>query len=89
MPNELKFNNRGNLRQSNIELLRIITMFFIVAHHFAVHSGFDFPVNTISINRLWIQFIQIGGKIGVDIFVLISFVFKKIINTVQRSMNSF
>ena len=70
MPNELT--NRGNLRQSNIELLRIIAIIMIIAHHFAVHSGFDFPVNTISINRLWIQFIQIGGKIGVDIFVLIS-----------------
>lgn len=60
------------LRQSNIELLRIIAMIFIVAHHFAVHSGFAFSVNSITVNRLWIQFIQIGGKIGVNIFVIIS-----------------
>ena len=60
------------LRQSNIELLRIVAMVIIVAHHFAVHSGFAFSPKTITINRLWIQFIQIGGKIGVDIFVLIS-----------------
>lgn len=59
-------------RQSNIELLRIITMVMIVAHHFSVHGDFNFPINTISVNRLWIQFIQIGGKIGVDVFVLIS-----------------
>ena len=59
-------------RQSNIELLRIITMIMIVAHHFSVHGNFDFPINTVTINRLWIQFIQIGGKIGVDVFVLIS-----------------
>lgn len=59
-------------RQSNIELLRILTMVMIVAHHFSVHGNFDFPVNVISVNRLWIQFIQIGGKIGVDVFVLIS-----------------
>jgi surface polysaccharide O-acyltransferase-like enzyme len=59
-------------RRSNIELLRIIAMIMIVAHHFAVHSGFDFPADTVTVNRLWIQFIQLGGKIGVDVFVLIS-----------------
>ena len=47
-------------------------MVLIVAHHYAVHSGFDFPVASITINRLWIQFLQLGGKIGVNIFVLIS-----------------
>lgn len=61
-----------NLRQSNIELLRIIAMFLIVGHHLAVHSGFVFSADTISVNQLWIQFIQIGGKISVNIFVLIS-----------------
>ncbi len=59
-------------RQSNIELLRIIAMLIIVAHHVAVHSGFGFPSDTVTFNRLWIQFIQIGGKVGVNIFVLIS-----------------
>lgn len=59
-------------RRSNIELLRIIAMVFIVAHHFAVHGGFSFQSSAITVNRLWIQFIQVGGKIGVDIFVLIS-----------------
>lgn len=60
------------VRQSNIELLRIIAMLMIVAHHVSMHSGFEFPIEKITINRLWVQFIQIGGKIGVDIFVLIS-----------------
>ena len=59
-------------RNSNIELLRIIAMIFIVAHHFVVHGGFSFPTAEFSINKLWIQLIQLGGKIGVDIFVLIS-----------------
>ena len=58
-------------RTSNIELLRIIAMIMIIAHHFAVHSGFDFT-NVVNFNRIWIQFIGIGGKIGVNIFVLIS-----------------
>ena len=61
-----------NQRQSNIELLRIVAMLMIIAHHVAVHSGFAFPSGSISFNRLWIQFIQMGGKIGVNIFVLIS-----------------
>ena len=56
--------SRHALRQSNIELLRIVAMVLIVAHHFAVHGGFDFPLANITVNRLWIQFIQIGGKIG-------------------------
>ena len=28
-------------RQSNFELLRIISMILIVAHHYAVHGGFE------------------------------------------------
>ena len=73
MKSELTIENKRSLtRQSNIELLRIIAMILIVAHHFAVHGGFDFSSSTLSLNRFWIQFIQLGGKIGVDIFVLIS-----------------
>lgn len=29
----------NNTRQSNIELLRIIAMFLVVAHHYVVNSG--------------------------------------------------
>lgn len=59
-------------RQSNIELLRIIAMIIIVAHHFAYHGGFNFSGDAVTVNRLWVRFIEIGGKIGVNIFVLIS-----------------
>ncbi|WBB07059.1 acyltransferase [Streptococcus alactolyticus] len=59
-------------RYSNIELLRIISMILIVAHHFSVHGGFDFSSTSFSVNRLYIQFLAMGGKIGVDIFVIIS-----------------
>lgn len=47
-------------------------MILIVAHHFAVHSEFNFSADALSPEKLYIQFIQMGGKIGVDIFVLIS-----------------
>ena len=64
--------NNQNHRKSNIELLRVVAMIMIIAHHIAVHSQFSFASDSITINKLWIQFIQMGGKIGVDIFVLIS-----------------
>ena len=59
-------------RQSNIELLGIFAMIIIIGHHFSVHGGFNFSTDVINLNRLWTQFIQMGGKIGVDIFVMIS-----------------
>lgn len=70
---DVDMQNKNSVRQSNVELLRIIAMVMIVGHHFAVHGwegGFPYP--SISVNRLWIQFIQMGGKIGVNVFVLIS-----------------
>ena len=60
------------MRASNFELLRLLAMLMIIFHHFAVHGGFFFDTEFISINRIWIQFITIGGKLGVNIFVLIS-----------------
>ena len=59
------------VRQSNIELLRILSMIMIIAHHVGVHSGFAFDAG-IYINEFWVLFLKIGGKIGVNIFVLIS-----------------
>ena len=73
MENRLKASLESkNVRASNFELLRIFAMFIIVAHHFSSHSGFKFATDAITVNRLWVQFIQMGGKVGVNIFVLIS-----------------
>lgn len=58
-------------RHSNIELLRIIAMMIIIAHHFAIHSDFEFSSDIIIINKLWVLF-NSGGKLGVNIFILIS-----------------
>ncbi len=62
---------RLNGRSSSMELLRIISMIMILFHHFAIHGGFAFET-TLSIPRLWYNLIVMGGKIGVNIFVLIS-----------------
>lgn len=59
-------------RQSNFELLRIIAMLMIIAHHFCVHGGFDYDVSDLSTNRFWIDIFSMGGKIGVNIYVIIS-----------------
>ena len=64
--------SKKTFRQSNIELLRIVAMLLIICHHFSLYSGFNYPTDTLSINRLWVQFVQMGGKIGVNIFILIS-----------------
>lgn len=65
-------NNIGNVRNSSIELLRIISMIMIIFHHFACHGGFNWGINELTIPHFWYNFIVMGGKIGVDIFVLIS-----------------
>ena len=60
------------VRNSSLELLRIIAMLMIIGHHIYRHGEFDFPVNIITINKLWTQFLLIGGNLGNNIFVLIS-----------------
>ena len=59
-------------RNSNLELLRIIVMFLIITHHWAVH-GFDYTTFVLSNpNTFFIYFLTIFGKFGVDVFILIS-----------------
>lgn len=62
--------NKG--RNSNIELLRIISMFLIVCHHYTVHGAIDFNILSLSTNKLILQALSFGGKLGVNLFVLIS-----------------
>ncbi|MBR0204955.1 MAG: hypothetical protein IJQ56_11385, partial [Synergistaceae bacterium] len=52
--------------------MRIFAMLMIIAFHFYFHGGFDFPVNSISFNRLVFQFFNTFGCVGNEIFVLIS-----------------
>lgn len=59
-------------RNNNIEILRIISMLSIVMHHYAVHGGFTLDPNMISVNKVIVQFLSAGGKLGVDCFVLIT-----------------
>lgn len=57
-------------RNSNIEMLRIIAMCMIIGHHYRVWStsgGVNF-----SVNSFLGLFFNMGGKYGVDLFVIIS-----------------
>lgn len=61
------------LRNSNFELLRIISMLMIILHHFVVHSYYH-PIvnNTNFINDFVIFFFRSGGKLGVALFTMIT-----------------
>lgn len=75
-------------RNSNFEILRIIAMFLIIAHHFAVHT------NWLNGTTFIVKAFQVGGKLGVNLFVLISgyflvsgkFKLKKLIRLVLEVM---
>ncbi len=58
-------------RNSNIELLRIISMFMIVLSHYVVHGGIDRTTLPIGPNRMLLEY-SILGNIGVIIFILIT-----------------
>ena len=60
-------------RQSNIEVLRILSMLMIIGHHFALHGRFNYSqynAQLVNVEKVLVIF-QAFGKIGVDIFVLI------------------
>ena len=63
---------KPTIRNSSVELLRIIAMLFIIASHFSVHSGFDLglisqgnPFGAIVLRM------SVLGYIGIDIFMCI------------------
>ena len=83
-------------RNSSIELLRILSMFAIVIHHYAYHSTFKWwTYNTQYSGALKVNlFLHFFGKLGVDIFVIIGayflcekkFNFKRPINLILTTM---
>lgn len=59
-------------RNTNLELLRIISMIFIIAHHLVVFGMGDFSFVGTNPNTFALYFLTMFGKIGVVIFILIS-----------------
>lgn len=62
-------------RASNIELLRILSMFVIVAHHFVVNSGILEQIDqqtVLSLKDYMLLIFGWGGKTGINCFVFIT-----------------
>lgn len=59
------------VRNSNIEILRIISMLFIVISHYTVHNGVINASLPLGINRTLLEITTLGN-IGVILFVIIS-----------------
>ena len=62
------------IRKSNIELLRIISMFLIVSHHYVVNSGImkAFQIGDTSINYIFLNLWGMWGKTCINTFILIT-----------------
>lgn len=56
----------------SIELLRIIAMFMIVMHHSVYHGLFDGNHHLTSLQSIVAGWLGMFGKVGVDIFIIIS-----------------
>ncbi|MDN6571988.1 MAG: acyltransferase [Staphylococcus equorum] len=69
--NDLASGEKVDKKKSNFEFLRILAMFMIVLHHFSVHSEWGFPLG-ITLPKFVVQLLSIGGKVGVNCFILIS-----------------
>lgn len=66
-----KLKEKPHGRNSNLELLRILSMLLIVAHHYTLHGIYP-PWMEYSPNKYFVGLLTTGGKIGVICFVLIS-----------------
>lgn len=62
----------GPIRKSNFELLRFVSMLMIVLHHYILHGSFNILSKPLNTNKVIAIFLLQGGKIGVNIFVILS-----------------
>ncbi len=60
-----------NSRSANIDILRLVAMFFIVVSHYVIYNSISSSELPLGINKLVFQLSDLGG-IGVTIFVVIS-----------------
>lgn len=58
-------------RNGSLDLLKIIAIFFIILHHYALWSGWNFEEG-FHFNKWVAQSLLIGGKLGVNLFVMIT-----------------
>lgn len=64
---------KNSERNSSIELLRIICILLIIAHHYFVHGGFEkFSYASIGCNTIFLQILSMFGRCSCSIFALIT-----------------
>ena len=70
----LSVDSSKKLRSSNLELLRIITMILIIAHHYVVNSNLSLEIQTDprSINSIFLNLFSMWGKTGINCYLLIT-----------------
>ena len=56
-----RVNAYKNEREQWIELLRIISMFWIIAFHFSDHGTIDMVTTPLSLNWVILAFFRLGG----------------------------
>lgn len=63
-----------HIRESNIELFRILTMLLIIAHHYVVNSGLTSHISTLPFTwrSIFVYMAGAWGKIGINCFVMIT-----------------
>lgn len=66
-----KVEKTKKVRNSNIELVRIISMIMIITSHYTVHNGIDNSTLPLGFNRFLLEFSTLGN-IGVILFILIT-----------------
>lgn len=60
-------------RNSSLDLLKIVAMILIIAHHYYVHGGFDAAnVDNISKGRVFLEEVSMYGSWCCDLFALIT-----------------
>lgn len=60
-------------RDSGLELLRIICMALIILYHYNVHGGYEpLNVNTLTVQRLFVQELGLFGRIACSVFAMTS-----------------
>ena len=58
-------------RLANIDLIRIVSIFIIILHHYAIHGGWHFDAG-VSVLRTTVEMLALGGKVGVNMYVMIT-----------------
>ena len=64
--------SKQRARQSNMELLRIVAMLMIVAHHMVRYANPSLDTYPVSVRWVYFFALESLGEVGVDVFLIIS-----------------